>query len=159
MKKHLSIFVLCIALSGCGLAQRQAQMQAQKEKIAEYNSCHQYKRFVASAACTKRIADADTVLLPYNTDLQEMVALKEVLAEKVRAKKITEAEARLELTKRKNEMANQEAQTNAMKSSAAAAWAASSSIQQSTPTLQPMQQPMHFNCMNMGGGLTSCNGQ
>ncbi len=114
MKNIIAIISLTIMLSGCA----SEQMQAQEQKMSEYQSCGQYKKFVASAACTKKIADADTVLLPDNTNLQELVSLKEVLAERISAKKITEAEAWLEYNKRKNELANQEAQTKALQHAA-----------------------------------------
>jgi len=111
-KNIITILSLTLLLTGC------AAMQAQKDKLAEYEACDQYKKFVAGADCTKRIAETDTVLLPRDADMQELVDLKEVLAERVRAKKITEAEARLEFTKRKSELAKQKAQEKAARSAA-----------------------------------------
>lgn len=121
MKNIFAAASLMLILTSCV----SPQTVAQRNKLAEYATCKQYKRFVDSVACTKKIADADTVLLPYDTNLQEIIAMKEVLAEKVQAKKITEADARYQLSKRINELVAQEQQTRAMRSSAAAAWAAS----------------------------------
>ena len=111
-KNVIAILSLTLFLAGC------AGMQAREEKTAAYQSCDQHKSFIASAACTKRIAATDTALLPGSPDMQELVALKAVLAEKVRAKKMTNAEAWLKYITRKNELARQAAQARAERNAA-----------------------------------------
>jgi hypothetical protein len=113
-----------LSLSGCGIA----RMQAQQAQIQQYVTCKQYNDFIKHVDCLHTVAAHDTVFMPYSISLQTSLAYADVLVEKIKAHKMTNAEARYAFDEKRAELANQEAQTSAMQENASAAsrvaWAA-----------------------------------
>ena len=133
--------VLCVLLSGCGLArmqERQAQTKAAMEASASgIAACKaQYpdenKDFVVRVKCASEAAKVARPFVSYPDLFDKSWATSAVLAEELEAKKITRAQAELQLSQTNSEIIAEEQRRNlasrsvaAQESVASATWAAS----------------------------------
>lgn len=136
--------MLCIALAGCGLAARKqrqeemaAAMAAKDEGIA---ACKvQYpdegKDFVVRNKCAFEAAKVVRPFVTYPDLFDQSWATVAVVAEQLQTKKITRAEADLQIAQMRSQITAEEQRRNlanrsvaAQESSAAAAWSASGPV-------------------------------
>ena len=111
----LVLVAMACLVGGCGIMR--AQQQAKERAL--YAPCMQYSQFVDRADCLNKVAATDPYLSE-TPSAQELIAYAAVLAEQVRAGKITDVEARYQYQQKKNELLMKEAEVNQMNSNAAA---------------------------------------
>ena len=140
----LGIVMLCVTLAGCGLAarkQRQEEMAAavaaKDQGIAACKAQYpdQNKDFVVRNKCSFEAAKIVRPFVTYPDLFDQSWATVAVLAEQLQAKKITRAEADLQLAQLNSQITADEQRRNlanrsvaAEESAAAAAWSASGPV-------------------------------
>lgn len=143
MKNIVSALVLCLALSGCVTDQMQAQ----------YNTCNTYQRWVDNAECLNRVAATDW-RISQDPGSQEIIAYRALLIEKVRAGKITDAEANYAFQQKIGELNQRLAQQRALNqlSQPVIVQAPQQQVPQQTLIYQ---HPVNTTCQQ-NGGQVSC---
>jgi hypothetical protein len=124
--RQLLVAVCCLGLAGCGMTRQQEQMAAdyaaQKPGMdackAQYPD--ETKNGAARLNCQYEVAKRIRPYQPYPDLFDELWANGIVVAERLDAKKITEAEARLLLTQEKSKIAGEEQRRNLARCSVAA---------------------------------------
>ena len=157
MKKLLLVSTLLV--TAC--AQVSPEYTAQTEA---YNSCKRFTSFTKRADCVEGISKTDNVLYQKDPYFTEFVDYSGVLAEQIRAKKITEKEARFAFSSRLAEVTNRQGQLQAAQqanqiSRGAALMNYSNQLQQQQMMQQQINnanRPVNTNCFNTGVGV-SCN--
>jgi hypothetical protein len=153
MKKvALIAYLFC---TSCVNPQLQAQIQAHQAKINEYSYCDHLPTFLESADCVASAKATDPFV--YDGNARALFENYAVLAEKVRAGKMTDAEARLTMTEKINAVNQQKAQDQA---TAAMIQAAQRPVYIPPPPQQqyllptaPPPRAVQTNCYMLGNNL------
>jgi hypothetical protein len=142
--RHLGIVTFCVALAGCGLAARKERQEQMAAAVAAKDqgivACKaQYpdenKDFVARNKCGYEAAQKIRPFVTYPDLFDQSWATSALLAEQLQTKKITRAEADLQMAQTRAQTTAEEQRRNlanrsvaAQESAAAAAWMASGPV-------------------------------
>ena len=108
MNTFFSLLMLSVVLVGC------ADMQAQRQQQADMNYCNRLVPSLAMAECQDRVVSNDITGNYQGAGAQEIIAYRKILIERVRMKKLTNAEASYAFQQKIAEMNQRIAITNAL---------------------------------------------
>ena len=142
--RNISIFAICIFLTGCGLSAQQKQKQASESAIqqakAAMGACESKyprgtKQYVEKARCQNDATNIVRPFMPYPDLVDQDTATRMAIAEKLQQGKLSEADANMQFTQAHSQIIAEEQRrqlngraVHAQESAAAAAWQASSPV-------------------------------
>jgi hypothetical protein len=144
MKNSFLALTLSLALAGCVTDQMAPQ----------YNACNAYQRWVDKAQCMNNVAATDG-RIAQDPGSQEIIAYRKLLIEKVRRKKISDAEAEYAFQQKIGEMNQRLAQQRALNQlSQPITIQAAPAPAQVLPQLLPSRPMTNTTCQQIGNQVS-----